>query len=372
MTTDRRGRTSILRFALNFRWELHPLASLYRHEAFTNSLPIRHALANVFAMWRKIVWVGVTLSIQGCATGAQIGDSTAISSDAGALASDAGAIDSGSPIIDAGAATTPDAGTDAGIAVSDTLSSNRDRLLGTYFDFLKTFATVPQSNGLSSSNVTNVCDVWTKLDPSSQQVFLTLTARFQGSLLGSDGSSMLSHVTKLYRISGGQNATTTDPGSCGGGEFNRMIMQMDAALYAAQIAANSHQGAVQASGKFDIADAPGGTFWRNSQDLGGPHTPFDISDETSQGAPRGQTQYFSDPTSTAASSPLGREDLTTLVDPYALEFDQDYDCPHNSNPACAYTSYGPACFLESSQLGTQIFIATYGIFDATWKPAACP
>ncbi len=316
-------------------------------------------------MWRKIVWVGVTLTIQACANGSQSGDSIPTAADAGASTADAGAISSS--VVDSGSSTA-----DGGAGASDTLSSNRDRLLGTYFDYLKAFATTPQSNGLSSSNVSNVCDVWTKLNPSSQQVFLTLTARLQGSLLGSDDSSMLAHVTKIYRIVGGQDATLADPGSCGGGEANRMIMEMDAALYAAQLAANNHQGARQASGKFDIADAPGGTFWRNSQDIGGPHTPFDLSDETAQGAPRGQTQYFSDPTSAAATSPLGREDLMTLVDPYALEMDQDYDCPHNSNPACSYTTYGPACLPETSELGTSIFVATYGAFVASWKPTGCP
>ena len=43
--------------------------------------------------------------------------------------------------------------------------------------------------------------------------------------------------------------------------------------------------------------------WRDSHDLGGTHAPFDQSDETNQGAPRGQTQYFKDPASTVANSP---------------------------------------------------------------------
>ena len=115
-------------------------------------------------------------------------------------------------------------------------------------------------------------------------------------------------------------------------------VSMDDELHASQLAANQHQGARQSNGRYDIADAPTkGTFWRDSHDAGGPHAPFDLSDETDQGAPRGQTQYFSDPTSALANMPLGRQDLTTLVDPYALEMDQDYDCVHNSNPSCSYT-----------------------------------
>jgi len=243
--------------------------------------------------------------------------------------------------------------------------SNRDRLIHSYFDFLKADPTATQSNGLSGANLTDVCDLWSKLQPAAQATFLTITARLDGSKLA-DSSSMLDHVVKLYRVVGGDQATATDPGSCGGGEFNRMIMSEDAALHTAQLAAFANKG-----GAGDIADIPAGGFWRDSHDLGGAHAPFDQSDETNGGAPRGQTQYFKDPTSTAATSPLGRQDLMTLVDPFALEMDQDYDCAHNSNPSCSYTLYGPACFPETSLLGVDIYVATYGSYDPTWKPAGC-
>jgi hypothetical protein len=177
---------------------------------------------------------------------------------------------------------------------------------------------------------------------------------------------MLDHVVKLYRVVGGENATDSDPGTCGGAEFNRMIMSQDATLHTAQLAAFGNQGA---SG--DILDIPTGGYWRNSHDLGGPHGPFDQSNETNDGAPRGQTQYFKDPTSAVATSPLGRQDLTTLVDPLALEMDQDYDCTHNSNPSCSYTLYGALCFPETSMLGVDIYVETYGSYDPTWKPAGC-
>lgn len=275
--------------------------------------------------------------------------------------------------MDAGTGGTGGAGggMDGGSPAVDSLGSNRDRLLGTYFDWLKATAPTPQSNGLSGSSLGDVCDLWSKLDPSARAVFLTLTARMQGSLLGADNSSMLWHVTKLYRISGGQDATPTDPGSCGGGEYNRMIMSMDATLHAAQVDAAAHQGKAQANGKPDIADIPSGGFWRDSHDLAGPHDPFDATNETEDGAPRGQTQYFKDPSSAAANTPLGRMDLTTLVDPYALEFDQDYDCVHASNPLCTYITYGNLCLPMSSLLGTELFTKNYGDFDEGWKPSGC-
>ncbi len=269
----------------------------------------------------------------------------------------------------AAAAARGSAGTDAGVP-ADTLEANRDRLLQSYLDFLKQNASTPQTNGLSGSNVSSVCELWQKLDPSSQATFLTLTARMQGSIVGIDGSSMLSHVVKLYRVVGGSGATASAPGSCGGGENNRMIMSMDAELHDAQLAANQHKGAKQANGKFDIADITAASFWRDSHDAAGPHTPFDLSDETEGGAPRGQTQYFTDPSSSAANAPLGRQDLETLVDPYALEIDQDYDCFHNSNPSCPYTLYGPLCAPKASALGTTIYTQTYGSFDPGYSP--CP
>lgn len=266
---------------------------------------------------------------------------------------------------------TPVEGSSERLAVTDSLGPNRDRLLTSYFNYLKAYVTVPQSNGLSGSNVSSVCDVWNKLVPSAQDVFLTLTARMQGGVLGRDGSSMLSHVTKIYRIAGGQNATASNAGSCGGGEYNRMIMSMDAELQSAQLAANNAAGGTESNGLLDISDIPPGTSWRNSWDLGGPHAPFDISDETENGGPRGQTQYFQNPSSTLANSPLGRMDLQTLVDPYALEMDQDYNCPHDSNPLCTYVTYGPLCLPEWPEKGTTIYEDNYGSFDPSWKPTGC-
>jgi hypothetical protein len=264
-----------------------------------------------------------------------------------------------------------EAGADADAAPRiDDLSSNRDRLLETYYAYLKSSVTTPQSNGLSGASVTSVCDLWAKLQPSAQAVYLTITHRMQGSRLRVDGSSMLSHVTKLYRLVGGDGATATSAGSCGG-SGNRMIMSMDAVLHGAQLAANEHKGAKQSDGKYDISDVVTSSFWRDSHDLGGAHAPFDLSDETDGGAPRGQTQYFKDPTSTLAKSPLGKEDLATLVDPYALEMDQDFDCVHNSNPSCSYITYGAACLPKTSKLGVVIYTDNYGSIDAGWKPNGC-
>jgi hypothetical protein len=180
---------------------------------------------------------------------------------------------------------------------------------------------------------------------------------------------MLDHVTKLYRAVGGQGATATDPGSCGGAEYNRLIMQMDTDLHAVLAAANADQG--MSGGQIQIHDLTTASFWRDSHDLGGPHAPFDLSDETDAGAPRGQVQYFADVTSAAATAPLGRQDLETLVEPLGLEMDEDFDCVHNSNPSCDYTSYGPACALEPNLAGVAIWQMNYGDYQPGYKPAGC-
>jgi hypothetical protein len=316
----------------------------------------------------------------GSASGGSAGMSGGFASTGtGAMAATGGSDPSGgaSGASDGGDPDASDAGADTGVeggsgpCAGDTLTANRNRLLESYYQFLVSSVVTPQTNGLSGSNVSSALEVWQKLDPSSRAVFLTLTARMQSSLLGQDGSSMLSHVTKIYRVVGGDGATSTDVGSCGGGEYNRMIMSMDATLHDAQVAANAHHGAVQSNGKRDISDAVSSSFWRNSNDLAGPHEPFDLSDETEGGAPRGQTQFFADPTSKVASAPLGRQDLETLIDPYALELDHDYDCIHSSNPLCTYFAYGPLCLPQAPRLGTELYADTYGDYDASWTPASC-
>ncbi|HEY8430189.1 MAG TPA: hypothetical protein VIL20_17530 [Sandaracinaceae bacterium] len=284
-------------------------------------------------------------------------------SDAGSRDAGAGG-DGGAP---AGDAEAPrDAGPPRG-----PLAANRDRLLGTYFDHLRERPDEVQSNGLRGADLGSVCDLWSRLDPSARAVFLTITARLQGSILGSDGSAMLDHVTRVYRIAGGEGATASDPGSCGGGEHNRMIMSMDAALHAALLAAHARGGARRPDGRFDIADIPEDGRWRDSEDLAGPHDPFDRSNETEDGAPRGQVHYFADPSSSLARSPLGRSDVEALVDPFAFEMDHDFDCVHSSNPLCEYTFYGPFCIPRERKLGLDIYVEGYGDIEADWAPPGC-
>jgi hypothetical protein len=260
-------------------------------------------------------------------------------------------------------------GEDAAVAVDAPAEvSDLDRLLGTYLDYLQAHPGA-QSNGLDGAQLASVCALWTRLAPSGQATFLTITARLEGSILEVDATPMLAHVTKLYRLVGGDGATATSPGSCGGGEFNRMMLSIDDVLHTQLRAAFDQTGGT--SQRRVIVDVDPASFWRDSHDLAGPHTPFDASDETEGDAPRGQLQYFRDPTSARASSPLGRQDLATLVDPFALEIDQDYDCTHNSNPSCEYTLYGAFCAPLAKRTGVEIYGDHYGVIDLTWRPTGC-
>ena len=177
---------------------------------------------------------------------------------------EAGASETGTAL-ESGSDSPPvtDASDGAAAGAADTLAANRDRLLTAYLAYLKATPGA-QSNGLDGAKLTGVCDLWRTLVPSAQGVYLTLSARLQGSKLSKDGASMLSHVVKLYRIAGGDGATATDPGMCGG-DGNRIFVSMDMSLHDSLIAANTNKGAVAAGGKSDIADVPIGanSFWRD-------------------------------------------------------------------------------------------------------------
>lgn len=179
---------------------------------------------------------------------------------------------------------------------------------------------------------------------------------------------------RSHGLRGGDGATPTSPGSGGGGESDRLMRSVDATLHAALLAAHANQGRPGSAGVpdlADLADLPPGGSWRDSHDLAGPHPPFTRSVETEDGAPRGQAHVFADPTSEEARAPLGRRDLEGLVDPYALEVDQDFDCVHSSNPDCSYTFHGPLCAPRPTRLGTEIHERNDGSWDPTWAPAGC-
>ncbi len=101
-------------------------------------------------------------------------------------------------------------------SASSMLTSTDDdrlRILDSYVQYLKIDPLNVQSNGLSGNTVSGVCDLWAQLQPSARDVFITITSRMGGSTLSTDGSSVLSHVKTLYRLVGGEGATSTSSGT---------------------------------------------------------------------------------------------------------------------------------------------------------------
>ncbi len=316
--------------------------------------------------------VGLTLGLIGCGgevVGIDAGVDAPASIDAG-TAFDTAGLDAFDAIAEIDALVLDAAPVDGG-APRAPIDAARDRLLATYLARLDARPDVVQSNGLRGADVSDVCALWSAMPPSSQSVFLTITARLGGSRLGADGASVIDHVTTLHRVAGGGDESATDIGSCGGGENNRVFVSIDATLHAALVAGHDREGAALPSGARDVDDVIAESFWRDTQDLAGPHHPFTISLETEGGTPRGQVHFFRDPMSTEARAPLERTDVEDLVDGYALEIDQDYDCVHASNPLCEYRLYGPACAPRERKTGVAMYADTYGPIDLGWRPAGC-
>ncbi len=234
------------------------------------------------------------------------------------------------------------------------------------------------------------CAAWNRLDLSQRMVFLTITHRLHTGRLGSfylsptavyyplyqeyvaDGTQPLDHVTQIYSINGGNGPNPgSGTGDCGGTDNNRLFMQIDHDLWLAMGLAAATSGTVGSPGP--LQDQYGSRMWRESEDPGGPHAPFNISDETNYGSPRGQTQFWLPmtnaehtayilPSRPQTSGPVNRPGVWGIDDPYMMEMDQDYNWVHDSNPMCG------------SFLGD--YLNNHGNdwpepIDLAWHPAAC-
>ncbi|TMQ11247.1 MAG: hypothetical protein E6J91_23635 [Deltaproteobacteria bacterium] len=247
---------------------------------------------------------------------------------------------------------------------------------------------------------TERCAAWAGLSWSEKQVFLTITHRLSRYILArptlcvagicsnsynpqyAAGATMLSHLRQLYAIRGfysGTESCGVFP-FCGGdhGDESRLFFSMDHDVYGAM--ALAHVWAIDDAGYQGwsraplITDVQGGVpyydYFRNSHDAGGPHAPFDWSDESkggrtdSPGSPTAQTQFWSADSSWlpsgggAASSPVYRTGVWGVVDPYLLEIDQDWDLCHHSDPA-------------SCSRG-QEYSDDYGDYQPNWSPPCGP
>jgi hypothetical protein len=239
----------------------------------------------------------------------------------------------------------------------------------------------------------NRCAAWGGLSWSERQVFLTITHRLSlyvlarppfiddGHLVSAPpayalGGTMLSHIPELYAIRGTYGGD--------GGDESRVFMSMDRDLYIATVVANFTQvddsGYTGWSKSTLPSNVAGGVpfydYIRNSHDYGGPHSPFDYSNESkggrtdSPGSPTIQSQYWSphfyyDANNNPvydytpydggrANSPIGRPGVEGVVDPFAIEIDQDWDLFHHSDPTNGDFS--------------EQYIRNYGDFGPNWVP----
>jgi hypothetical protein len=233
-----------------------------------------------------------------------------------------------------------------GTASAATLKANRNRV----------FADWATRKGYS-----NTCTAWNSLSKPAQGAFLTLTNRLQISYLP-DGSVPLDHVTKLYSIQG-------DPDNdCHGGDDNRIFVSMDDYLWEAMAYANI--------GYITTIDANGNNDWKTSSDLAGPHSPFDASNETSYGHPRGQVQFWI--SDNGFYYPVCRVDLNCVVDANILEMDQDYDWNHPSSTECTYDTDGcDQCEAGANRAnfndgtGRMIYDRQHPGANYNWAPEGC-
>jgi hypothetical protein len=240
---------------------------------------------------------------------------------------------------------------------SRSLDANRNRL----------FADWAARNGQSG----NLCQAWAAMSCTTKGSFLTLTHRLQVSLM-SDYTTPLDHVNSCYAILGDE----LDSNHCGGDD-NRLFLSMDNTLHNVMLIAHGN------SNSFVTFDQNGNNYWKPSADLGGPHAPFDMSDETSYGHPRGQNQFWG--SGSGYSTPVYSTGVNGIVDYNIMEIDQDYDAIHSSSTECNYGTGGcDTCASAgdranfSSGSGRMIYARQHptlpGSFagpDYEWAPTGC-
>lgn len=234
---------------------------------------------------------------------------------------------------------------------TDSMDANRNRLFAEW---------------ASRQGQTDVCQAWENLNCTAKGAFLTLTHRLQVSYMP-DNKTPLDHVDGLYAIVGYD-------GQCHG-DGNRLYLSMDDYLWYAMAYANV--------GYVTTLDQNGNNYWTQSNDLAGPHDPFDGSNMTSYGHPRGQMHFWL--SDYGFWTPVYRDGVPGIVDPNMLEIDQDYDWNHPSSTECTYDTdgcdtckSGPNKAGFSDGTGRMIYARQHphieGWFagpDYEWAPAGC-
>jgi len=266
-------------------------------------------------------------------------------------------------------------------SASYTLAENRERLLTAWRNRVHP--------GME------LCELWATMSDSEQLIFLTITHRlslyrirrptfnpyprsnFMHNLIPNypEGDDLLSHVVDLFAI------RPKDPGSLGGMEYNRLFMKVDGTAYLALALANLGYGRQVLAGTGAAAD----DYWLFSDDIMGAHSPFSASSMTHGEEGRGQIHmfrpYFVTPPLARACATggcpapqqidpwtpwgdagrayeaIGRPGVEDIVDPYAVEMDQDFGFWHDSDVTDLRYAFRTAFH--------------WGDFTPNWRPTGC-
>jgi hypothetical protein len=241
----------------------------------------------------------------------------------------------------------------------------------------------------------NRCSVWNNMGSNQKGVFLTITDLFMGTWLYQPTPEYVYQCVTSDHRGGFQACGTYDPnGSCGGcGCYNpgcfpqqtwtgrylprqgyQTEKMLDHVSKIYEMAANNpgcdHDwGTIYDRFWFQADDAllyalrnidsAAPTGWGRSADIGGAHSPFTQTRETSNGKPRGQTQEFAWDYEAVWYT---RGVTTPILDPRLVEIDMDYNFPwHDSNPECYYQGeYGRARYVRAwSRLGYPCVVYSY-------------
>jgi hypothetical protein len=232
------------------------------------------------------------------------------------------------------------------------LQANRDRLLA---DF-------------AYQKCTDTCGLWDALNQAERYVFLMDTAylgdpssRIYPPLYNSTETA-LDHATRLYSINGPRAGQGTDLSGRGGQEYNRVYLGFDALA----------KCVMRNFGEANPKGVSGYNEWGKSDDLGGPHAPFNQRemivwyrawyDPESNGPQFHHWSHDSDFDQNGLNQRLG---VCGVADPSLVESTVAFDVFHNSDPLGDYSGRGG--------MGWQI-VSQHLSIDPEWGyvPSGCP
>ena len=100
-----------------------------------------------------------------------------------------------------------------------------------------------------------------------------------------------------------------------------------------------------------------------------PHDPFDASNETSYGHPRGQLHYWI--SDWGFYIPVCRTDVPCIIDANLMEIDQDYDWNHPSSTECTYDNPTGRTVTFGESSTDEMCFTSFMYYPAQGAPFVC-